>query len=115
MPREAGRRTAPRRDLLDQHRRRPLYGASAARRAGGEGFVVAADLGVAIWSLSAGANIAFDVAIDVSLTAASTTGPQGHRVGQYFLHVGTAPVDAAPIGTPFADPRSFCSPTLAPM
>jgi hypothetical protein len=77
-----------------------------------EGFVVAADLGLTTWSLSAGSTIGFDVAIDVSFTTASMTGAQGHRVGQYFFHV--APADAG-IGAPFADPRSFCTPTLSSM
>jgi hypothetical protein len=75
-----------------------------------EGLVTAADLGLASWSLAAGATIGFDVAIDVSFTTESMTGPQGHRVGQYFFHVADA--DSG-IGSPFADPRSFCTPTLA--
>jgi hypothetical protein len=80
-----------------------------------EGVVAAADLGLATWTPSAGQKIGFDVAIDVSYSTASMTGPQGHRVGQYFLHVAGPPVgDAAPIGAPFADPRSFCTPTLVP-
>lgn len=81
-----------------------------------EGFRNAADLGLVTWPLSAGKRIGFDVVVDVSYTTAAMTGPQGHRVGQYFLHVAPAPAgDAAPIGTPFADPRSFCTPTLTSM
>ncbi len=83
-----------------------------------EGFVVAADLGLSSWALSAGAAIGFDVAVDVSYTTAAMTGAQGHRVGQYFFRVGTAAADAgdaAAFGLPYGDPRSFCSPTLAPM
>ena len=81
-----------------------------------EGFVAAPDLGLAAWPLAAGQQIGFDVSVDVSYATAATTGPQGHRVGQYFLHVAPAPVgDAAPIGTPFADPRSFCTPMLTSM
>ena len=75
-----------------------------------EGFVAAADLGLAAWPLSPGAPVGFDVAVDVSFTTAAMTGPQGHRVGQYFFHV--APADAG-VGSPFADPRSFCLPVLA--
>jgi hypothetical protein len=80
-----------------------------------EGFVVAADLGLSSWTLSAGDRIGFDVAVDVSYATTSMTGPQGHRVGQYFFHVGAAPGDAAAFGLPYGDPRSFCAPTLAPM
>jgi|HubBroStandDraft_1064217.scaffolds.fasta_scaffold12031_6 hypothetical protein len=72
-----------------------------------EGFVVAADLGLATWALASAIQIGFDVAVDVSYTTAAMTGPQGHRVGQYFLHVG-----ASPIGLPYSDPRSFCTPLL---
>jgi hypothetical protein len=75
-----------------------------------EGFVAAADLGLTTWPLALGSTVGFDVAIDVSFATASMTGPQGHRVGQYFFHV--APADAG-IGSPFADPRAFCTPTLA--
>lgn len=77
-----------------------------------EAFVVAADLGLTTWALAAGGNIGLDLAVDVSFMTESMTGPQGHRVGQYFFHV--APTDAG-IGSPFADPRSFCTPTLSSM
>jgi len=78
-----------------------------------EGFLVAADLGLTHWSLSSLSEIGLDVAIDVSYTTAAMTGPQGHRVGQYFLHVAGPPVgDASAIGTPFQDPRSWCTPLL---
>jgi hypothetical protein len=79
-----------------------------------EGFVVAADLGLTTWSLASGGQVGFDVSVDVSYTTASMIGSQGHRVGQYFLHVPPAP-DGGTIVTPFQDPRSFCTPTLAPM
>jgi len=80
-----------------------------------EGFVAAADLGLATWTLQAGQNIGFDLAVDVSYTTASMTGSQGYRVGQYFFHVAAPPVDGGTaIGQPFADPRSWCTPTLAP-
>jgi hypothetical protein len=80
-----------------------------------EGFVAAADLGLPSWSLASAQRIGFDVGVDVSFPTASTTGPQGHRVGQYFLHVGAPVDDASPPGAPYSDPRSFCTPTLAPM
>jgi hypothetical protein len=80
-----------------------------------EGFVVAADLGLATWTPQAGQTIGLDVAIDVSYTSASMTGSQGYRVGQYFFHVAAPPVDGGvAIGEPFADPRAWCTPTLAP-
>lgn len=81
-----------------------------------EGFVTAADLGLTTWSLAAGSTVGFDVAVDVSFPDYCTVGLEGHRAGQYFLHVGTNPADAdaAPIGAPFADSRSFCTPTLTP-
>jgi hypothetical protein len=78
-----------------------------------EGFIVAADLGLASWMLAAGDTIGFDVSIDVSFTTAAMTGPQGHRVGQYFLHVEPPVGDAAAITTPYQDPRAFCTPSLA--
>ena len=80
-----------------------------------EGFVVAADLGLSTWELAAGRQVGFDVSVDVSFPTAAMTGPQGHRVGQYFLHVGATPPDASVATTPFQDPRAFCAPALAPM
>jgi hypothetical protein len=78
-----------------------------------EGFIVAADIGLASWMLAAGDTVGFDVSIDVSFTTAAMTGPQGHRVGQYFLHVEAPVGDAATITTPYQDPRAFCTPPLA--
>jgi hypothetical protein len=72
-----------------------------------EGFVVAADLGLANWALASALQIGFDVAVDVSYSTASMTGDQGHRLGQYFFHVGTPPINP-----PFEDVRSFCTPLL---
>jgi hypothetical protein len=72
-----------------------------------EGFVVAADLGLARWALASTLQIGLDVAVDVSYTTASMTGAQGHRVGQYFLNVGMPPIEP-----PFEDVRSFCTPVL---
>jgi hypothetical protein len=84
-----------------------------------EGFVVAADLGVPSWSLAAGATVGFDLAVDVSFPVACMTGLEGHRAGQYFLNVSVSPpdaaADAAPVGPPFEDVRSFCTPTLTSM
>jgi hypothetical protein len=80
-----------------------------------EGFVVAADLGLSTWALGPGDAVGLDLAVDVSYPTAAMTGPQGHRVGQYFFHVTTVPDDAAAFGMPYGDPRSFCAPTLAPM
>ena len=72
-----------------------------------EAFVVASDLGLSSWTLSPGNAVGFDLAVDVSYANAATTGAQGHRAGQYFLNVGSAP-----IGAPYDDPRAFCSPEL---
>jgi hypothetical protein len=69
-----------------------------------EAFVAAADLGLSMWTLASGNHVGFDVSVDVSYATAAMMGPQGHRNGQYFLHVGAAP--------PYSDPRSFCTPTL---
>jgi hypothetical protein len=79
-----------------------------------EGFVVAADLGLSTWALASGQKVGFDVAVDVSFTTAAMTGPQGHRVGQYFFHVGAAPNDASAPAAPYSDPRAFCTPALIP-
>lgn len=81
-----------------------------------EGFVVASDLGLSTWALQASDVIGFDVAVDVSYTMAATTGSQGHRVGQYFFHQAPADAgeDAASIGAPYSDPRSWCTPMLGP-
>jgi hypothetical protein len=84
-----------------------------------EGFVAAADLGLTGWSLAAGGKVGFDVAVDVSFPTACTTGLEGHRAGQYFLHVPVispdAASDAGPIQPPYVDVRSFCTPTLTSM
>jgi hypothetical protein len=84
-----------------------------------EGFFVAADLGLSTWGLAAGDTIGFDLAIDVSFPSYCVTGLEGHRAGQYFLHVATTPADASaeagPIGAPYQDTRSFCTPTLTTM
>ncbi len=81
-----------------------------------EGFVVASDLGLPTWALQASDIIGFDVAVDVSFTMEATTGTQGHRVGQYFFHQAPADAgaDAAVIGAPYSDPRSWCAPALGP-
>jgi hypothetical protein len=79
-----------------------------------EAFVAAADLGLASWSLAAGGKVGLDLSTDASFTTASTTGPQGHRVGQYFLSVEAPAGDASAPTTPYADPRAFCTPTLTP-
>lgn len=70
-----------------------------------EAFIVAGDLGLSTWTLASGDSLGLDIAINVSYPLASTMGAQGHRAGQYFLHVASSP-----IGAPYADPRSFCVP-----
>ncbi len=84
-----------------------------------EGFFAAADLGLTTWTLTAGASVGFDVGIDVSFPDVCTIGVEGHRAGQYFFYEPMNPADAgpdaSPIGPPFADSRSFCTPTLSAM
>jgi hypothetical protein len=75
-----------------------------------EAFVGAADLDLTTWTLASGSTVGFDIAVDVSYATDAMTGPQGHRVGQYFFHV--APPNDAGLGAPYADPRSWCAPTL---
>ncbi len=72
-----------------------------------EALVVAADLGLATWSLAAQARVGFDVGVDVSFPTAAQTGPEGHRMGQFFLSLAPA----APL-EPYQNVGAFCDPTL---
>lgn len=73
-----------------------------------EAFVRPEDLGLSSWSLVAGGVIGLDLSIDVSQAdAATTTTTDGHRAGQYFLHIDPA------LAPPYWDPRTFCTPVLA--
>jgi hypothetical protein len=76
-----------------------------------EAFVVGADLGLASWSLSAGANVGMDVGINVSYPEADASGAFGHRLGQYFVSVDPNPPDGG-VASPFVNTRAFCNPTL---
>jgi hypothetical protein len=76
-----------------------------------EAFVVAADLGLATWALSAGARVGVDVGVDVSYPDADASGAYGHRLGQYFMSVDLAPPDGG-VASPFVNTEAFCNPTL---
>ncbi len=73
-----------------------------------EAFVRAADLGLPAWPLSAGQSVGFDISIDVSYPNAAVVGAEGHRLGQYFLHLDSN-TSAPP---PYSNPLAFCTPTL---
>jgi hypothetical protein len=70
--------------------------------------VSAADLGLSSWTLSAGTQVGFDLAHNVSAPP-SEAGVQGNRLGQYFMR---ADLGGAPF--PFQNSRVFCTPTLLP-
>jgi hypothetical protein len=76
-----------------------------------EAFVVGADLGLASWSLAAGARVGMDLSIDVSYPEADASGAFGHRLGQYSLSVGPTPSDGG-IASPYFDTFAFCNPSL---
>jgi hypothetical protein len=73
-------------------------------------WVTAADLGLSTWSLTAGAQVGFDLAHNVS-SPVGQTGAQGNRAGQYFLRVGPQ-TDVSMY--PFYNSGVFCAPTLTP-
>jgi len=74
-----------------------------------EAFVVASDLDLTTWSLASGGMVGFNLAINVAFASPTTTGNDGHRLGQFFMYVGPPPD-----GPPFEDVRSFCTPVLGP-
>jgi hypothetical protein len=76
-----------------------------------EAFVTARDLGLSSLGLSAGGSVGWGLALDVSYPDASTTGPDGHRLGRYFLHTDAA---SAGSGVPVDDVGAFCTATLMP-
>jgi hypothetical protein len=71
-----------------------------------EALVSAADLGRATWTLASRANVGFDLAIDASYPTATQTGAEGHRLGQYFLHLATG------VTEPYRNVAAFCNPKL---
>ncbi len=73
-----------------------------------EAFVAAADLDLVTWSLSPGGMVGLNVAVNVTYASPTTTGNNGHRLGQFFMYLGPPPA-----GGPFSDVRSFCTPTLS--
>ena len=80
-----------------------------------EGRVVAADLGLATWTLAAADHIGLDLAVNVSGDAPTGDGcvydgsAQGSRVGEYFLRIGPGTDDY-----PFNGVTAFCRPVLTP-
>jgi hypothetical protein len=71
-----------------------------------EAFIGAEDLGVPKLDLESGQKVGLDLAIDVSFSGASMTGQDGHRLGRYYLHLGSAGA------VPTADVGAFCTPTV---
>jgi hypothetical protein len=74
-----------------------------------EAFIVASDLDLTTWSLASGGMVGFNLAINVAFASPTTTGNDGHRLGQFFMYVAPPPD-----GLPFSDVRSFCKPVLGP-
>jgi hypothetical protein len=74
-----------------------------------EAFIVASDLNLTTWSLASGAMVGFNIAVNVAFASPTTTGGDGHRLGQFFMYIGPPPD-----GPPFDDVRSFCTPVLGP-
>lgn len=72
-----------------------------------EAVVVAADLGLTTWNPAANSTVGFDLAVDVSFPTATQTGNEGHRLGQYFLHLAPGTNRA-----PYTDVAGFCDPAL---
>ena len=70
--------------------------------------VSAADLGLSSWALSAGDQVGFDLAHNISAPPGEA-GVQGNRLGQYFMRADSV---GAPF--PFQNSRVFCTPTLLP-
>jgi hypothetical protein len=73
-----------------------------------EALVTAPDLGIPSWTLSQGARVGMDLAVNVSdpTTGSYATG-DGYRLGQYFLNVTTGSNPP-----PFSNVSAFCAPTL---
>jgi len=74
-----------------------------------EAFIVASDLNLTTWSLASGGMVGFNVAVNVTFASPTTTGNDGHRLGQFFMYIAPPPD-----GPPFDDVRSFCTPVLGP-
>jgi hypothetical protein len=78
-----------------------------------EALVRATDVMVPSWTLTSGARVGFDLAVNVSAPAFSFDedgGSQQPRIGQYFLRASD---DLATCnGAPFCQPLAFCTPLL---
>jgi len=93
----------------------PRYGAFP--RPGGytfEAFMMADDIDLASWTLSAGGSVGLNVSLNVSTSAnpppAGETPACGLRLGQYFLHIAGPPCTTSCL--PFATAAAFCNPVL---
>jgi hypothetical protein len=79
-----------------------------------EGLLQADTLELASLSLAPGAQVGLDLGVNVSvqeLEPDAGARPDGHRLGQYFLHVGPTASDGCN-GRPYCTPNAFCRPTL---
>jgi hypothetical protein len=75
-----------------------------------EAFIVAADLGLASWSLTPGRSIGFDISIDIGTTTRNAdAGACGMYLGQVSLRLGHVGC-----GHPSCDVEAFCNPMLRP-
>jgi hypothetical protein len=72
--------------------------------------VEAADLALGSWSLEAGDYVGFDLAHGVSHPL-GVTGPDGNRLGQYFLRVAS-PATGSTSDYPWVNANVFCVPRL---
>ena len=72
-----------------------------------EAFVVADDLGLGSWPLTAGDRVGFDLGHDVPVPPGEVS-TSGNRDSQYFLRVDQ---DSTPI-FPFLNESAFCTATL---
>jgi hypothetical protein len=93
----------------------PRYGAFP--RPGGytfEAFMMADDLDLASWTLTAGGSVGLDVSVNVSTSAdpppAGETPECGLRLGQYFLNILPMPCTGSCL--PFLNAGAFCNPVL---
>ena len=100
-----------------KQKRRADWAASrhvAVTRANGyalEAFVSAADLDLSSWSLSAGAHVGIDIAINVSVADATQQVECGYNLGQYFLRVSSTPCTSDDC-RPYSSAEAFCTPVL---
>jgi hypothetical protein len=76
-----------------------------------EAFITAADLELSTWTLSAGARVGIDIAINVSVSDPGQQVGCGHYLGQYYLRVSSLPCNSDDC-RPYSNAAAFCSPLL---